>query len=130
MWSIQCSWYEESASTPSARISRRRPNLVLDITVGNTTTRALRGAGIAREDLEAGITTVRDAGNSGINGDVALRDAINEGYVPGPRIVACTRALSPAGARRWIERVPDPPSHSRSRMSDVATRCVRSVRGD
>ena len=75
------------------------PNLLLDVTVGSTTTRALRGAGMAREDLEAGITTVRDAGNSGINGDVALRDAINEGYVPGPRIVACTRALSPAGGQ-------------------------------
>ena len=75
------------------------PSLLLDVTIGNTTTRALRGAGMAREDLEAGITTVRDAGNSGINGDVALRDAINEGYVPGPRIVACTRALSPTGGQ-------------------------------
>jgi imidazolonepropionase-like amidohydrolase len=75
------------------------PSLVLDVTIGNTTTRALRGAGMAREDLEAGITTVRDVGNSGINGDVALRDAIESGYVPGPRILACTRALSPAGGQ-------------------------------
>jgi imidazolonepropionase-like amidohydrolase len=75
------------------------PSMLLDVTVGNTTTRALRGAAMARQDLEAGITTVRDAGNSGVNGDVALRDAIDAGYVVGPRIVACTRALSPAGGQ-------------------------------
>lgn len=75
------------------------PSMLLDVTIGNTTTRALRGAAMARQDLEAGITTVRDAGNSGINGDVALRDAIDAGWVTGPRIVACTRALSPAGGQ-------------------------------
>ena len=75
------------------------PSMMLDVTVGNTTTRALRGAGMAREALDAGITTVRDVGNSGTNGDVALRDAIDAGYVVGPRIVACTRALSPVGGQ-------------------------------
>lgn len=80
------------------------PSLMLDVTVGSTTTRALRGAAMAREDLEAGITMVRDVGNSGMNGDVALRDAIDAGYVPGPRIVACTRALSPAGGQ--LPRLP------------------------
>jgi imidazolonepropionase-like amidohydrolase len=79
-------------------------NLVRDVTVENTATRVLRGAAMAREDLEAGITMVRDAGNSGINGDVALRDAIENGYVPGPRIVACTRALSPIGGQ--LPRLP------------------------
>jgi imidazolonepropionase-like amidohydrolase len=61
--------------------------------------RALLGAAMAREDLEAGITTVRDLGNSGVNGDVALRDAIRSGWVRGPRIVAATRALAPAGGQ-------------------------------
>lgn len=45
----------------------------------STAHRALLGAKLGREDLEAGITTVRDVGNSGVNGDVALRDAINNG---------------------------------------------------
>lgn len=53
----------------------------------------------ARETLEAGITTVRDVGNSGVNGDVALRDAINAGWVVGPRMVVSTRALSPTGGQ-------------------------------
>lgn len=65
----------------------------------STAKRALLGAKLSREDLEAGITTVRDLGNSGVNGDVALRDAINAGWLPGPRIVAATRALAAPGGQ-------------------------------
>jgi imidazolonepropionase-like amidohydrolase len=65
----------------------------------STASRALLGAKLGREDLEAGITTVRDLGNSGVNGDVALRDAINNGWLPGPRIVAATRALAAQGGQ-------------------------------
>ena len=65
----------------------------------STAARALLGAKLGREDLEAGITTVRDLGNSGVNGDVALRDAINNGWLPGPRIVAATRALAAPGGQ-------------------------------
>src|SRR5215469_47000 len=48
---------------------------------------ALTGAKNARITLEAGFTTVRNVGASGY-ADIALRDAINEGMVPGPRIMA------------------------------------------
>ena len=65
----------------------------------STAERALLGAKLAREDLEAGITTVRDVGNSGVNGDVALRNAINRGWLPGPRIIAATRALAAPGGQ-------------------------------
>jgi imidazolonepropionase-like amidohydrolase len=75
------------------------PNMILTITQMSTAKRALLGAAMGREDLEAGITTVRDLGNSGWNGDVALRDAINAGWVTGPRIVASTRALAAAGGQ-------------------------------
>ena len=64
-----------------------------------TAERALRGAKMAREDLEAGITTVRDLGNSGVNGDVALRDAINKKWLPGPIMSVSTRALAPPGGQ-------------------------------
>ena len=48
----------------------------------STALRALLGAAMGRQDLEAGITTVvLDVGNSGLNGDVALRDAIESGWV-------------------------------------------------
>ncbi len=65
----------------------------------STAQRALLGVKDGREDLEVGITTVRDLGNSGVNGDVALRDAINNGWLPGPRIVAATRALAAQGGQ-------------------------------
>jgi imidazolonepropionase-like amidohydrolase len=74
-------------------------NMLLNVATMSTARRALLGAAMGREDLEAGITTVRDLGNSGLNGDVALRDAINKGQVMGPRIVASTRALSAAGGQ-------------------------------
>src|SRR5205085_12284781 len=74
-------------------------NMILTVTQMSTAKRALLGAAMGREDLEAGITTVRDLGNSGYNGDVALRDAIREGWVVGPRIVASTRALSATGGQ-------------------------------
>lgn len=47
---------------------------------------ALIGAHNARLSLEAGFTTVRDVGTYRGLTDVALRDAINKGLVPGPRM--------------------------------------------
>jgi len=57
---------------------------------------ALSGAKNARLTLEAGFTTVRNVGASGY-ADIALRDAINAGDVPGPRIVASGPALGITG---------------------------------
>lgn len=75
------------------------PNMILTVTQLGTTKRALLGALQAREMLEAGFTSVRDLGNSGWNGDVALRDAIRSNWVVGPRLFASTRALSAAGGQ-------------------------------
>jgi imidazolonepropionase-like amidohydrolase len=60
--------------------------------------RVLRGAQLVREDLESGFTTVRNLGHSGIDGDAVLRDAINAGRVPGPRILASGRKLITQGS--------------------------------
>jgi imidazolonepropionase-like amidohydrolase len=65
----------------------------------STAERALLGARLAKEVLEAGITSVRDLGNSGVNGDIALETAIRRGWVQGPRIIASTRALAPPGGQ-------------------------------
>jgi len=67
-------------------------DLVLAI-VESPSKRVLMGAQAAREDLESGITTVRNLGHSGIDGDTELRDAINAGRLPGPRILASGRKL-------------------------------------
>jgi imidazolonepropionase-like amidohydrolase len=57
---------------------------------------ALLGARNARVTLEAGFTTVRNVGASGF-ADIALRDAINAGDVPGPRILASGPPLGITG---------------------------------
>jgi imidazolonepropionase-like amidohydrolase len=57
---------------------------------------ALTGAKNARITLEAGFTTIRNVGASGF-ADVALRDAINAGDVPGPRMIVSGPALSITG---------------------------------
>jgi imidazolonepropionase-like amidohydrolase len=73
------------------------PGLLLAI-VESPTKRALLGAQLAREDLESGITTVRNLGHSGVDGDTELRDAINAGRVRGPRILASGRKLIAPGS--------------------------------
>jgi imidazolonepropionase-like amidohydrolase len=57
---------------------------------------ALTGARNARVTLDAGFTTVRNVGASGFS-DVALRDAINAGDVPGPRMLVSGPPLSITG---------------------------------
>lgn len=56
----------------------------------------LIGAANARKTLMAGFTTVRNVGASGFT-DVALRDAINDGDVPGPRMLVSGPPLSITG---------------------------------
>ena len=82
-----------------ANVSLQDIAMLRAVATQSTASRALLGAKLGREDLEAGITTVRDLGNSGVNGNVALRDAIDNGWVRGPRIVAATRALAAPGGQ-------------------------------
>jgi imidazolonepropionase-like amidohydrolase len=57
---------------------------------------ALFGAANARRTLDAGFTTVRNVGAGGY-ADVALRDAINNGDVPGPRMRVAAYSLGTTG---------------------------------
>jgi len=82
-----------------SRLGDDDPNMALTVSGMSTASRALLGAKMGKEDVEAGITTVRDVGNSGVNGDVALRDAIRAGWVEGPRMAVSTRALAAAGGQ-------------------------------
>jgi len=87
---------------PEAELQRHSngifaPGLLLAV-VESPIKRAFMGAQAAREDLESGITTVRNLGHSGVDGDTELRDAINAGRVPGPRILASARKLITRGS--------------------------------
>ena len=69
------------------------------LTTENDALRVLRGSKRAKSYLDVGITSIKDLGNSGLFLDVALRDAINEGTVIGPRIFASGPILSAPGGQ-------------------------------
>jgi imidazolonepropionase-like amidohydrolase len=58
--------------------------------------KAIRATEYARRTLQAGFTTVRDVGSSDYI-DVALRNSINAGVVPGPRMLVAVYALGARG---------------------------------
>jgi imidazolonepropionase-like amidohydrolase len=74
-------------------------NIIVAVTQIGQAKRALIGANNAREMLEAGFTTARNVGHSGVDGDLALRDAIDAGWVPGPRVLASGRKVTPPGGQ-------------------------------
>ena len=56
--------------------------------------RTLQAAQFARDTLMAGFTTLRDLGTEGAGyADVAVKQAINDGMIPGPRLFVATRAI-------------------------------------
>ena len=60
--------------------------------------RTVQGVAAARKDLEAGFTTLRDVDSEGAGfADVAIRDAINSGIIPGPRLLVSTLSITITG---------------------------------
>lgn len=60
--------------------------------------RAARATVAARRALEEGFTTLRDVETEGAGyGDVGIKQAIEGGYIPGPRLLVVTRAISTTG---------------------------------
>lgn len=89
----------------------RRPN-------GTTEASMLIAVQNAQADLRAGFTTARDMSTHGNGyGDVAIRDAINEGRIDGPRYQVSTRGIV-WGAKPANPAAPDNP---------LASTVVRSV---
>jgi imidazolonepropionase-like amidohydrolase len=61
--------------------------------------RALQAGRAAEATLLAGFTTIRDLETEGaLNGDAIVRDAIEDGLIAGPRVLATTRALAITGS--------------------------------
>ncbi|HEY1264379.1 MAG TPA: amidohydrolase family protein, partial [Terriglobales bacterium] len=60
--------------------------------------RAARATVSVRRALEQGFTTLRDVETEGAGyGDVGIKEAIEQGYIPGPRLFVATRAISTTG---------------------------------
>lgn len=83
--------------------------------------RALRGFKRAKSYLDVGITSIKDLGNSGLFLDVALRDAIEEGTVAGPRIFASGPIMGAAGGQIYGVS----PQHQD--LIDLEYRIIKSV---
>jgi imidazolonepropionase-like amidohydrolase len=70
--------------------------------------RTLQAAAGALALLHAGFTTIRDLETEGaLYGDADLRDAINDGVVPGPRMQVATRAISTTGNYALLGYAPE-----------------------
>jgi imidazolonepropionase-like amidohydrolase len=91
---------------------------------------SFRAVKYAEVTLNAGFTTVRDLGGSGVN--VALRNAINQGYVKGPRIYTAAKSIAITGGhadptnggKMGLFDVPGPESG----VADGVDECRKAVR--
>ena len=67
----------------------------------NVSEMAFRCVPLARTTLEAGFTTVRDLGSGATNShefiDVSMRNAINRGVIPGPRMLVAAHGIGATG---------------------------------
>ena len=91
---------------------------------------ALWGAHNARITLEAGFTTVRDMGPTWPYVDVDLRNAINEGAIPGPRMLVAGNYVSSTGgagdARQFSVYVDVPVVKNLADGPEEVTKAVRT----
>ena len=72
------------------------------------TMRAARATFAARRALEQGFTTLRDLETEGAGfGDVEIKQAIEEGTIPGPRLFCATRAISTTGGYNLEDYAPE-----------------------
>jgi imidazolonepropionase-like amidohydrolase len=70
--------------------------------------RAARATYATRRALEQGFTTLRDLETEGAGyGDVEIKQAIEEGTIPGPRLFCATRAISTTGGYNLEDYAPE-----------------------
>jgi len=95
--------------------------------------RVARAVAHARTTVEAGITTERDLGTEGaFDADVQLRRAIEQGIVPGPRLIVVTRAIVATGGygpSRTLYAFDPPQGAEEATGAEQVARVVRSQIG-
>jgi imidazolonepropionase-like amidohydrolase len=91
-----------------ARIPNGPDGYTLNLATKSQAFRALEGAYDAGITLRAGFTTIRDVENEGSGyADVALRDAIEQGLIEGPRMKVATRGIAAVGQYEPFGLSPD-----------------------
>lgn len=95
--------------------------------------RVIRATNHVRATLLAGITTMRDLGSEGAGyADIGIRDSINKGLIPGPRLLVAGRAIVATGSygpKGFHERVTVPLGAETADGYDDLVRVVRSQIG-
>jgi imidazolonepropionase-like amidohydrolase len=92
--------------------------------------RTVEGVAAARKELEAGFTTLRDLDSEGAGfADVAVRDGINRGVIPGPRLFVASLELSiTAGAMNNAGLNPDVEIPDPAIITDTRDKMIEAVR--
>lgn len=91
--------------------------------------RVARATVHAEKTLMAGFTTVRDLGTEGADyDDVGLKQAINQGIIPGPRMIVATRALIATGSYAPKGFSPDIDVPQGAEEADGHDRLIQAVR--
>ena len=67
----------------------------------STPLRAIQGASNAIQLLSSGFTVVRDVGNGALYADAALRQAIEQGWLPGPTVIPSGPMIGSTGGQYW-----------------------------
>jgi imidazolonepropionase-like amidohydrolase len=101
-------WDGAPGSDPWQQSGRRRSQVTVFLAQEN-----------ARKTLETGVTTIRDLGASEYS-DLAIRDLINRGAMPGPRVFAAGYGLRRAPATTQPNAPPGPPRGRLTGVDDVA----------
>ncbi|PYS20502.1 MAG: amidohydrolase [Acidobacteria bacterium] len=95
--------------------------------------RVARATNHLRSTLMAGFTTLRDLGTEGAGyADVGLKQAVNQGIIPGPRLVVATRAIVATGSYGPKGFAPEwnvPQGAEEADGADSLTRVVREQIG-
>lgn len=91
-----------------ARVPESDEGYILNLATKSQAFRALEGAADARAMLRSGFTTIRDVESEGAGcGDAALRDAVTQGLVEGPRMKVATRGIAQVGQYMPFGVAPD-----------------------
>lgn len=71
--------------------------------IETTAYRAIQGVTNARSLLEHGFTSIRDLGNNGNYADLSLKQAMTEGWIPGPDMQVVGRIIAPFGGQFQLQ---------------------------
>jgi imidazolonepropionase-like amidohydrolase len=115
--------------------TQKQADMLRDALTLNPADSALRAVGMAQRTLMAGFTTVRDLGAAD-SVNVALKHAIDGGFVPGPRMYTAGKAIATTGghadpsnslAHRFTQAMGDPgPNEGVVNSADEARAAVRA----